>query len=337
VTVFKAEHCNLCGDCLVRCMFNSYSRQEAVAERRALMAGKWAPILSNCADCHACNEFCPQGANPWDLVSRLQGLCGEATTSTVWGERAKRADEERSKLRGELPLRPVEVVLATCTIGELNPNAFESVMYEGLPRLVGPAYYCCQALEFFGDEEGVRARAQGFVDAISRHGPKEVVCYHDACYYLLTFRALEYGIRTSFRPVHIFEHLLRTLRKHVDRIRPLNLRLAYQRPCSSRNTQEKEPFLDELFALIGCERVARRYDRDQALCCGDIYAFRGRSDRAEDAALRNIRDCLTHGAEALVYLCPSCAKLYGRLCGNWNLPVYQISELCQMALGEKPR
>ena len=111
--------------------------------------------------------------------------------------------------------------------------------------------------------------------------------------------------------------------------------MAYQRPCSSRGTAETEPILEELLSALGCERVARRYDRENALCCGDMYAFRGQQDRAEDACLRNIEDAVEHGADALVYLCPSCAKLYRDRCASRRLPLYHISELCQLALGEK--
>jgi len=333
--MFKAELCALCGDCLVNCMFNEYTRDEAIAERQALMEGKWAPILHNCASCHTCNEVCPQGANPWDLVSKLQSVYGEVNTANVWGERALKVDEERPKVLAGPPPEPADIVLATCTIGETAPEVFDSLLYAGLPKLVGPAYYCCEPLEFFGDEEGVRARAQGFIDAIARHQPKEVVCYHDGCYYLLSFRLPEYDIEAPFHPVHIFEHLLRTLLKHRDKIHLLNMKIAYQRPCSSRNTPWKEPFLDELLELIGCERVARRYDRDNALCCGDVLFFRGLMDRANEAALRNIQDSLDHGAEALVYLCPSCTNVYGKPCPEHGLPLYHISELCQMAIGEK--
>jgi Fe-S oxidoreductase len=316
-------------------MFNHYTLEEAVAERQALMAGTWAPILHNCAACHACNEFCPESANPFDLISKLQGIHGEADAANVWGDRAQKVDEERPKVLGGPKPEPADTLLATCTIGELNPRAFESLLYDDLPKLVGPAYYCCHALEFFGDEEGEKSRAQGFVDAIARYEPKELVCYHDACYTLLTFRLLEYGIEAPFRPVHIFEHLLRTLKKNRDKIRPLNMKVAYQRPCTSRNAPEKEHFLDELFELIGCERVNRKYDGDNALCCGDVYAFRNLLDRANEAATRNIEDSLKHGAEALIYLCPSCLKLYGERCEERNFPVYQISELCQLAIGEK--
>jgi len=45
-------------------------------------------------------------------------------------------------------------------------------------------------------------------------------------------------------------------------------KIAYQRPCGSRYTPAKEQMLDELFELIGVERVVREYDREKALCCG---------------------------------------------------------------------
>ena len=332
--MFKAELCNLCGDCLVNCMFNEYTREEAVAEWQALMEGKWAPILHNCASCHACNESCSQGANPWDLIAKLQGIHGEVKVPEATVERNQKVDDERARVLAGPPPGPVEVVLATCTLGETTPQVFDSLLYADLPKLVGPAYYCT-VTEFFGDEEGSRTGAQGFMDAFARYQPKEVVCYHDVCYHLLAFRMPEYGIEVPFRPVHIFEHLLGILRKHRGRISPLNLKIAYQRPCSSRSTPWKEPLLDELLELIGCERVARRYDRENALCCGAMLDLRGLADGSGEAAMRNIEDSLAHGAEALAYLCHGCLRRLGELRGEHDLPLYHISELCQMAIGEK--
>jgi len=333
--VFHPELCKLCGDCLVNCMFNEYSRDEAIAERKALMEGKWAPILRDCASCHSCNERCPQGANPWDLIGRLQGKYREVDAGEYWAERLRAADEERSGLLGApLPER-ADTVLLTCTIGSGATEVFDSLLYSGVHKLMGPAYYCNNGLEYFGDEAGQKARAQGFVDAIARFQPREVVCYHDQCYFLLSYRLPEYGMDVPFRLVHLFEFLGRTVRQHQEKVRPLNLKVAYQRPCSSRNTQDKEPYLDELLELLGCERVAREYDRENALCCGAMYGARGLSDKALAAALTNVEDSLEHGAEVLLCLCPSCMRNYAELAPDRGLPVYHVSELCRIALGEE--
>ena len=333
--MFHPERCKLCGDCLVKCKFNEYSRDEAIAERKALMEGKWAPILRNCASCHACNERCPEGANPWDLIGRMQGLYREVETGAYWPERVRTVDEERSGLLAAPLPESADTLLLTCTIGTGACEVFDSLLYAGVHKLVGPAYYCNNGLEYFGDEEGQRARAQGFVDVIARFQPREAICYHDQCYFLLTYRVPEYGIDLPFHPVHLFEYLVGAVRRHQATVRPLHLRVAYQRPCSSRNTQEKEPFLDELLELLGCERVAREYDRENALCCGGMYGARGHAEKALAAALTNIEDSLEHGAEALLCLCPSCMRNYAELAPERGLPVYHVSELCQIALGEE--
>jgi Fe-S oxidoreductase len=333
--VFHPELCKLCGECLANCMFSEYSRDEAIAERKALMDGKWAPILRNCASCHACNERCPEGANPWDLIGRLQGFYGEVDAGEYLGARVRTVDEERRELLAvPLPER-ADTVLLTCIVGTSAPEIFDSMLYAGVHKLFGPAHYCNNGLEYFGDEEGQRARAQGLVDVIARFQPREVVCYHDQCYFLLTYRMPEYGIDVPFRPVHLFEFLVRTVRQHQGMVRPLHLKVAYQRPCSSRNTQDKEPFLDELLELLGCERVAREYDRENALCCGGMYTARGLSEKALTAALTNVEDSLEHGAEALLCLCPSCLMKYVGLAPERGLPVYHVAELCRIALGEE--
>jgi len=93
--------------------------------------------------------------------------------------------------------------------------------------------------------------------------------------------------------------------------------------------------LDELFALIGVERVARRYDREDALCCGALawYVNRERSMRVVDM---NLIDAKAHGAEAMVFLCPLCYMSLAPYCKGYGLAPIFIIDLCRMALGEVP-
>ena len=47
------------------------------------------------------------------------------------------------------------------------------------------------------------------------------------------------------------------------------MKVAYQRPCASRYTPEKDPLVNEIFELIGVERVEPSVrGRINALCCG---------------------------------------------------------------------
>ena len=70
--MWVASKCNLCGDCLVKCLYVDYDKDKAVAEIKALMEGKEAEILSKCITCCACREYCPTGADPHDLILKAQ-------------------------------------------------------------------------------------------------------------------------------------------------------------------------------------------------------------------------------------------------------------------------
>ncbi len=69
---FIKEDCNVCGDCFTRCQYLHLSQDEAKKEIRNLMEGKDSVVLSECAMCYACNEYCKQNANPFDLIASLQ-------------------------------------------------------------------------------------------------------------------------------------------------------------------------------------------------------------------------------------------------------------------------
>jgi hypothetical protein len=138
-----------------------------------------------------------------------------------------------------------------------------------------------------------------------------------------------------FKPVHLFEHLLRYLKAHPEEVRPINLKVAYQRPCASRYSPAKEPMLDEIFGLIGVTRVDRKYDRLEALCCGQaLKGFMKRGERYPEYQQLNIKDALAHGAGTMVFLCPMCLDALYKPCKDAGMETYMISDLCRLAIGE---
>ena len=64
--------CNLCGDCLTRCLYVNYDKSKAANDIKLLMEGKSADILNKCVTCCACYEYCPTGADPFDLILKMQ-------------------------------------------------------------------------------------------------------------------------------------------------------------------------------------------------------------------------------------------------------------------------
>jgi len=51
--MWNKEKCNLCGDCLVKCLYVNYDREKAIQQIEELMEGKPAEILSECVTCCA--------------------------------------------------------------------------------------------------------------------------------------------------------------------------------------------------------------------------------------------------------------------------------------------
>jgi Fe-S oxidoreductase len=326
--MFKHELCDLCGDCLVQCQWMEVERNQAVAWMTAMIAGDKAPALDQCITCYACNETCPNGANPFDLIAELQ----EKYRSLSSAESAA-AQEQRyvfTKELGDVPR--AERIMSVCVFGKSDAGLIQGEFYD-LPQVGGKPYFCWVLFSHLGAESIQRRHAQELVDRLARTGAKEVVCFHDDCYALLVRLAPDYGIEVPFRPVHLAEHLVERLRADRARIKPLGLDLAYQRPCASRHTPEKEHFIDELFALAGARRVEREHDRERALCCAGIKLMLGQGDPRPDQE-RNILDAKRAGAQAMVCLCPMCMHSLAGVAQEHDLPLIFIGDLARMAIGE---
>jgi heterodisulfide reductase subunit B len=83
------------------------------------------------------------------------------------------------------------------------------------------------------------------------------------------------------------------------------------------------------------ERVARKHDRDDALCC--TFSFgRLKPELASKVQDMNLTDAQEHGAEAMAFICPWCQLALRKGCEERALPQIYLVDLCRMALGEKP-
>jgi len=326
--MFYEERCDLCGDCLVLCPYVDYDRDEAVEQFGQLKDGGTPEIVGECVTCVACNQFCEKGANPFDLILERQEQTGVLNIP-----------EQNTQLFRNLPDAPTQVLpgepgrpaLSLCSVGDLVPGLFEGPLFEGMTLLKGGDFFCGVGWVHLGQESPVRENAPRVIEKLAATGASEIVFYHDDCYALVTTIAKEYGVDVPFHPVHIIKYLLDQVKEHADEVKPLGLRIAYQQPCASRYTPWKDAQLDELFELIGVERVEREYDRMSALCCGSPVMPRDR-DRAAQIKERNIADAVAHGAQAIAYLCPLCVLNLRKVSASAGLENHHLIELVKQAL-----
>lgn len=326
--MFIEEKCDLCGDCVFLCPYVDYDREQSVEQFRRLMEGETPEIVGQCVTCVACNQFCDKGANPFDLILKRQEETGVLNIPEQNTEVFRNMPNAPSQVVSGDPDRPV---LSLCSMGDFIPGLFEGPLFEGMTVLKGGDYFCNVGWVHLGYETPVREGAQRVVDNLAATGAEEIVIYHDDCYALLASMVKDYGIEVPFRPVHIIEYLLREVKANRERVVPLGMKAAYQQPCASRYTPWKDEQLDELFGLIGVERVAREYDRMSAMCCGSPMVPRDR-EKALAIRERNVGDAVRHGAQAMAYLCPLCMLGLRKAAAASGLENYHIIELVKNSL-----
>ena len=332
--MFYEEKCTLCGECLVKCPYLAYSEEKAKDEFKKLINSESTPVTADCITCAACNKFCPEGANPFDLINDRQ----EETGTFKLTKQAEAIFKMGTRMKSEvIKGEPGKPVMNLCVMGDLHPGIIEGQLFEGFTFLKGADYFCYFGMIHAGTPSAVKDNAQTFVDNLTKTGAKEIICYHDDCYAMLANKIIEYGITLPFKPVHIIEYLRDYVKEHQNQIKKLDMKIAYQQPCASRYTFEKDTILDELFELIGVERVSRKYDRLYALCCGNSQAGMVNVSKEVEVEwrMKNIMDAKDAGAEAMVFLCPVCILgLRGRAKAQ-GLEPYILSNLVRLALGEE--
>jgi Fe-S oxidoreductase len=152
---------------------------------------------------------------------------------------------------------------------------------------------------------------------------------HDDCYAMVDAKVKDYGIKVPFKYMHLLEYLRNYLRDNRSKITRLGVSVAYQRPCASRYTPAKDVFVDEIFELIGVQRPARKYEREDALCCTGAFV-KVYPQLALDMQAKNVDDALQAGADALITLCPMCDRVLRRPTTERGLRKVYITDLCMV-------
>jgi Fe-S oxidoreductase len=328
------EKCKSC-DCIMKCQYIDMDLEKAREEHGKLVRGEDSEILTQCVTCYACEEYCPYHNHPFYLIVERQEEKGihpvpkPIEKSQVIMMAPKGRIEEKAA---------AEPVINLCYFPMLK-GSIQGKLYEGTSLILGSDIFCNLMFLHFARNSVIKERLPAMMDNIIKYhlnpgGAKEFICYHDECYGTYTSWAPAFGIEVPFKPIHLFDFLYNRLKELKSDIKPLNIKAAYQRPCSSRLCPEMDHFVDDIFELIGVERVEREYDRENALCCGGVLEAQQRFELTEENQTKNIEDMKASGATHCVFNCPFCFfTLMGKVSEKGMTPIL-MSDLCRMALGE---
>lgn len=327
---FDKDLCLKCDSyaCLTKCIYLNYDFDRAKEERQKIALGEYSRVLEECQTCYGCEEYCPYGNHPFYQLAELQEYYGVKKLE----ESVVRELVERYRAKGEFtPKKVGGKFVHICLFPEIK-NTIKGKLFEGYDVLRGRHVFCNMIYLHYGMISVLKERAPKIIENIHSLRVHELVLYHDECYAFYNSFARAYGIEVPFNYIHLFEHLYKMLREME--VKELGIKVAYQRNCSNRLIPETDKILDEIFDIIGVERVEREFDRDKALCCGAQFVLSGQKEKAYELQKKNVDDIVKSGATHVVFNCPMCFTVMAEKVRAEGLEPIMVSELCKMAIGE---
>ncbi len=334
---FDPEICITCEtvDCLMRCQYLGFSDvAEAKKEREAINAGKPGRVLEECYTCYSCQEYCPRGNNPFFFLVEQQEKLGILPSPVPVVEEQLAMMAPRGRIQ---PMAIDGTIVDMCAFPMLT-GCVRPPLFENASPVTGTDIFCNIMWLHFAKNSVIRERLPGVIENIVKNylepsGANELVCFHDECYGTFTKVAPAFGIEVPFVPVHLFDYIRSRLDKLALQIRKLDVKIAYQRPCSNRLIPETDEVLDEIFRMIGADRVKRTYDRENALCCGGVIRAHQKEEEADRLVDENIADMKATGAAYVVFNCPFCMATLAEIVVQEGMIPILVSDLVMTALG----
>ncbi|MFX1277101.1 MAG: heterodisulfide reductase-related iron-sulfur binding cluster [Promethearchaeota archaeon] len=339
--IFNKSNCVNCEniDCLTRCQYIEFENTEAarVEINKLINEDQDSRVLTECLGCFSCDEYCPYGAHPFDLINELQERYKTLDCNPAVIQNSIKMYEPHDEIRIK-DIDPSKPVLNKCLFFKSNSKEMMGPMFDNLQYLSGRDFFCNLMYQHLALPSIIKERVPIIIDNFKKTGVKkdtEVICWHDECYGLYTSYCQRNNIEQPFKPVHIFEYVYNYLKDHESEISKLNIKAAYQRNCSNRYVPETDEWVDKICELIGVERVQREYDRENALCCAASFPLKGKNKLVRPTQNKNVKDMVEHGAEICIFNCPMCKDTLERKIGAKGMKSYFLSDLARMALGEQ--
>jgi Fe-S oxidoreductase len=351
--MYIEETCKRCGLCLIRCPFIEMPKEEARAEVKKMIETRESEIISkNCAGCAYCDIFCPTHSNPShlrrEILTKKRSGKGTACLSLFTAEVpfnmmsiGLEFDPEEQKKDHEAYQNPApgrEVFYLGCALSCIYTDLAKTKLLERLSKAGGLKYCCGAYVQPFGEEEA-RIKGRQFLKEFKKLGTEKLITFCTGCDEIIgdVYPRIipEFDIKT----VNIATYLLEEQQKgNIRFTHPIHKRVTFHDPCAWRML---EPEIREnprkLLQLMGTEVVEMEHNREKSLCCGTPLVISGKNHRlGTEIAEKRVAEAKAIRAEAIVVSCTGCFSALLEKAEQEGLEVFYITELAQMAIGEKP-
>ncbi|TFF86841.1 MAG: (Fe-S)-binding protein [Promethearchaeota archaeon] len=364
VSGFREDLCNLCGICLHKCPVLRLPIDEAKKEMQNLIEGRDAKhVLYACTTCFSCNLYCPQQANPYQLILErwndlyrkrgappLYRFVVPTMDSNIWQMlNIFLSNRERRwiyKWMHTIP-KPGDVPLLVGNYTHLFPfiiggskilNHFTPV--DRIDQWEGGAY-----LYQGGYLDVVKKISESTKQDFNSWGVDKVAATLDAVEYIFkNVHPNEMGVIHNQNFINFNQWLLESIKSNSIQIeQKLNLLVTVHDNCYSKasNGAYWDP-PREILALCGCKIVEMKHNRKDSLCCGFGAGASWKKNISIvfdiiSEGMKKFKEAEETGAEALITYCGGCLYLLWatKELLRSKIKLYHIIEICRIAMGEK--
>ena len=361
---FKENLCDICGICLHKCPVLNLPLEEAKIEFMNLIEGKKSKYaLQKCNTCFSCNIYCPQNANPYQLIlERWNDLYQTRGAPPLY----------RFVCPTEVPniWQMLNIFLASKEKAWIHkwmnyePKPNDEVLLIGnythlFPFIIGGS----KILDFFKPidliddwEGGAYLYQGGYLDVVKKiaeqtkkefdsWGVKKIVATLDAVEYIFSEvheKEMNVSHEQSFQNLN--QWLLESISSGKLKLEnKLNLSVTVHDNCYSKalgGAYWDDP--REILELCGCNIKEMKHIKQDSLCCG----FGAGASWVKNISIpfdiiyegtKKFKEAEDTGASALITYCTGCYYLLWatKELTRSKLDVFHVIEITRMAMGEK--
>ncbi|MBY8986001.1 MAG: (Fe-S)-binding protein [Candidatus Lokiarchaeota archaeon] len=351
MNVFNEQTCQRCGTCLEQCPFLKLPIESAKEEISKLIETRYSrTVLKGCAGCSYCNLICPTGSRPYNLIreirsqySREKGvgcmaLISEEIPHNLMSIALETDTEEKKRNLNqyENPPKSDTMFYLGCAISYCFPDLAKTKLFGNLP-LVGGMKYCCGSYVLSFGEDEARIKGLELLDKFKEVGVEKLITFCPGCDSMIKDVYPSIIDDFNIEGQTIIDYLIERYHEGEFIIKnKINQRITFQDPCPWRNLDKK--IYDgprEFLEIIGAEVVEMKHNKETSLCCGTALSMSNRS-LATNIAKEKIAEAEHVNADIMAHICTGCLSALSHHAIERNIKSYYITELAQMAIGEKP-
>jgi Fe-S oxidoreductase len=308
-------------------------------------------ILRNCAGCSYCNLICPTGSNPYELIReirlrdygergvRCMGLITEEIPHNLMaiGLEIDTEDKKPDLLRYENPPKSDKMFYVGCGIPYIFPDIAKTKLFENLP-IIGGMKYCCGGYVHasFGEDQS-RIKGLELFKKFKKLEVKKLITFCPGCDSMIkgVYPSIVDGFNIEGQT--IIDYFVEKYHEGEFTVKnKIPQRITFQDPCPWRRLDKKiYEGPREFLEIIGAEVVEMKHNKESSLCCGSPLAARNRS-LATEFAKKRIYEAELVNTEIIAHICTGCYSALSNHATESNIKSYYITELAQLATGERP-